>query len=89
MNAIQRTFVFQPLIYLSPSQIILKQLVDAAVELHNKCIFHRDIKVENILIQTGADVPRVRLIDFGLSCFFKKTSSYRVFYGTILVCHVF
>ncbi|XP_026229164.1 serine/threonine-protein kinase pim-1-like [Anabas testudineus] len=65
------------------AKIILKQLVDAAVELHNKCIFHRDIKVENILIQTGADVPRVRLIDFGLSCFFKKTSSYRVFYGTL------
>ncbi|XP_035522674.1 serine/threonine-protein kinase pim-1-like [Morone saxatilis] len=49
----------------------------------DNCIFHRDIKVENILIETGSDVPRVRLIDFGLSCFVKKQSSfYRVFYGT-------
>uniref|UniRef100_A0AAQ6ITP3 non-specific serine/threonine protein kinase n=1 Tax=Anabas testudineus TaxID=64144 RepID=A0AAQ6ITP3_ANATE len=64
------------------AKIILKQLVEAAVELQHNCIFHRDIKIENILIETGSDVPRVRLIDFGLSCFFKKGSLYRVFYGT-------
>uniref|UniRef100_A0A3B4Y9A5 non-specific serine/threonine protein kinase n=1 Tax=Seriola lalandi dorsalis TaxID=1841481 RepID=A0A3B4Y9A5_SERLL len=45
-------------------------------------IFHRDIKLENILIETGSDVPRVRLIDFGLSCFFKKRSVFQDFYGT-------
>ncbi|XP_071325681.1 serine/threonine-protein kinase pim-1-like [Trachinotus anak] len=64
------------------AKIILKQLVHAATELHNQRIFHRDIKVENILIETGSKVPRVRLIDFGLSCFFKKRSVFRVFYGT-------
>ncbi|TDH05287.1 hypothetical protein EPR50_G00141170 [Perca flavescens] len=64
------------------TKIILTQLVDAAIELENHCIFHRDIKVENILIETGSDVPRVRLIDFGLSCFTKKGSLYRNFYGT-------
>ncbi|XP_071321606.1 serine/threonine-protein kinase pim-1-like [Trachinotus anak] len=64
------------------AKIVLKQLVHAATELQNKRIFHRDIKLENILIETGSDVPRVRLIDFGLSCFFKKRSVYRVFYGT-------
>lgn len=68
-------------LFLSLSQIILKQLVDAAKELQDKCIFHRDIKVENILIETSSDVPRVRLIDFGLSCFVKEASFYRVFYG--------
>nr|XP_046253942.1 serine/threonine-protein kinase pim-1-like isoform X2 [Scatophagus argus] len=64
------------------AKIILKQLVDAAKELEDKRIFHRDIKPENILIETSSDVPRVRVIDFGLSCFFKKKSVYRVFYGT-------
>ncbi|KAI3373911.1 hypothetical protein L3Q82_022486, partial [Scortum barcoo] len=64
------------------AKIILKQLVEAALELQDKCIFHRDIKVENILIETSSDVPRVRLIDFGLSCFVKETSFFRVFYGT-------
>lgn len=68
-------------LFVSVSQIILRQLVAAAKALQDKCIFHRDIKVENILIETGSDVPRVRLIDFGLSCFVKKTSLYRVFYG--------
>uniref|UniRef100_A0AAZ1XBZ2 non-specific serine/threonine protein kinase n=2 Tax=Oreochromis aureus TaxID=47969 RepID=A0AAZ1XBZ2_OREAU len=62
--------------------VILKQLVDAAKHLEDKHIFHRDIKSENILIETGSDVPRVRIIDFGLSCFVKERSLYRVFYGT-------
>ncbi|CAG5869213.1 unnamed protein product, partial [Menidia menidia] len=62
------------------AKVILKQLVDAAIHLKEKSIFHRDIKVENILIETSTDVPRVRLIDFGLSCFVKTKSRYRVFY---------
>ncbi|XP_074481135.1 serine/threonine-protein kinase pim-2-like [Sebastes fasciatus] len=64
------------------AKIILKQLVDALIELEDKSIFHRDIKAENILIETGSDVPRVRLIDFGLSCFVKRGASYRVYYVT-------
>ncbi|XP_074487602.1 serine/threonine-protein kinase pim-1-like [Sebastes fasciatus] len=64
------------------AKIILKQLLDAAIELQDKSIFHRDIKVQNILIETGSDVPRVRLIDFGLSCFVKSCSTYQHFYGT-------
>ncbi|XP_044052139.1 serine/threonine-protein kinase pim-1-like [Siniperca chuatsi] len=36
----------------------------------------------DILIETSSDVPRLRLIDFGLSCFTKKASSYRIFCGT-------
>ncbi|CAK6970692.1 serine/threonine-protein kinase pim-1-like [Scomber scombrus] len=64
------------------AQIILKQLLDATLKLQEEHIFHRDIKVENILIETGTDVPHVRLIDFGLSCFYKKRSLYSAFYGT-------
>ncbi|XP_018516730.1 serine/threonine-protein kinase pim-1 [Lates calcarifer] len=64
------------------AKTILKQLVDAAKELQDQGIFHRDIKVENILIEIGSNSPRVRLIDFGLSCFAKKGSFFRTFYGT-------
>ncbi|KAM6921211.1 serine/threonine-protein kinase pim-1-like [Xenentodon cancila] len=64
------------------AKVIMKQLVDAAVYLEEKQIFHRDIKPENILIETGSDVPRVRLIDFGLSCFVAERSRYTVFCGT-------
>ncbi|KAL3977207.1 vomeronasal 2 receptor [Sarotherodon galilaeus] len=34
--------------------------------------------------KTGSDVPRVRIIDFGLSCFVKQRSLYRIFYDTPL-----
>ncbi|KAK2875603.1 hypothetical protein Q8A73_024031 [Channa argus] len=44
---------------------ITKHLVDALLEVHSKSVFHRDIKLDNILIETSSDVPRVRLIDFG------------------------
>ncbi|KAL6099319.1 uncharacterized protein ACO6RY_01165 [Pungitius sinensis] len=54
------------------AKIILRQLVDAALDLESKNIFHRDIKLENLLIETSLDVPRVRLIDFGVSCFNNK-----------------
>uniref|UniRef100_A0A3B5BH48 non-specific serine/threonine protein kinase n=1 Tax=Stegastes partitus TaxID=144197 RepID=A0A3B5BH48_9TELE len=49
------------------AKIIMKQLVDAAIHLEKNGVFHRDIKSENILIETGSEVPRVRLIDFGLT----------------------
>ncbi|XP_056267353.1 serine/threonine-protein kinase pim-2-like [Pseudoliparis swirei] len=46
------------------AKTIAKQLVDALIEVHSRGVFHRDIKLDNILIETGSDVPRVRLIDF-------------------------
>ncbi|XP_035027610.2 serine/threonine-protein kinase pim-1 [Hippoglossus stenolepis] len=61
---------------------IMKQLVDAAIGLEKNGVFHRDIKPENILIEIGQSVPRVRVIDFGLSCLTKKGSFYSVFFGT-------
>ncbi|XP_031697366.1 serine/threonine-protein kinase pim-1-like, partial [Anarrhichthys ocellatus] len=64
------------------AKIILKQLVDAAIDLEEKKIFHRDIKAEDILIETSSDVLRVRLIDFGVGCFIKRGACYRKLYGT-------
>ncbi|XP_047196234.1 serine/threonine-protein kinase pim-1 [Hippoglossus stenolepis] len=49
------------------AKIIIKQLVEAAIEMHSKGVFHRDIKLENVLIQNTSDGPRVRIIDFGCS----------------------
>lgn len=61
-------------------QIIMQQLVEAAIELHSQQVFHRDIKLENILLETGADVLRVRMTDFGCGCFARK-GHYRLFSG--------
>ncbi len=53
-------------------QTITKQLVDALIEVHSRGVFHRDIKLDNILIETSSDVPRVRLIDFGCGTFLSE-----------------
>ncbi|XP_074483485.1 uncharacterized protein LOC141763095 [Sebastes fasciatus] len=50
-------------------RIITKQLVEGLQEIQSRGVFHRDIKTENILIETGSDVPRVRIIDFGCGAF--------------------
>uniref|UniRef100_UPI0037E8413E serine/threonine-protein kinase pim-1-like n=1 Tax=Semicossyphus pulcher TaxID=241346 RepID=UPI0037E8413E len=65
------------------TSMIIKQLVEAARELQTKNVFHRDIKLENILIDTSTEAPRAKLIDFGLSCFTKKSSTFKVFCGTV------
>ncbi len=64
------------------ARLLMKQLVEAAKELESENIFHRDIKLENILIDTSTDVPRLRLIDFGYSCFTDKASTFSRFFGT-------
>ncbi|XP_038158332.1 uncharacterized protein LOC119794733 [Cyprinodon tularosa] len=51
------------------AKVILKQLVKAAIHLKNKNIFHRDIKLYNILIKTDSEEPQIYLKDFGLSSF--------------------
>ncbi|XP_070765083.1 serine/threonine-protein kinase pim-1-like [Enoplosus armatus] len=54
------------------AKILTKQLVDALIEIHSKGVFHRDIKLDNILIETGSDIPRVRIIDFGCGTLLSK-----------------
>ncbi|KAM4568122.1 serine/threonine-protein kinase pim-2-like [Fundulus diaphanus] len=65
----------------SKAKFILKQLVEAGIYLQDANVFHGDIKPENILIETSSAVPRVFLIDFGLSCFDKRRK-FKIFHGT-------
>ncbi|XP_069570444.1 serine/threonine-protein kinase pim-1-like [Brachyistius frenatus] len=64
------------------SKVIVQQLLNALKEMEDTKIFHRDIKTENILIQTVSSFPRVRIIDFGLSCFTGKETQFRRCFGT-------
>ncbi|XP_034021393.1 serine/threonine-protein kinase pim-2-like [Thalassophryne amazonica] len=61
----------------------MHQLVLAAVILHAQGVFHRDIKVENILIETTRE--RVRIIDFGCGTHAKE-GWYKDFTGTWDIC---
>ncbi|XP_038163299.1 serine/threonine-protein kinase pim-1-like [Cyprinodon tularosa] len=63
------------------AKIMIKQLLKALIHLQEANIFHRDIKLENILIETKSKVPKLYLIDFGLSCF-DDQKQYDYFYGT-------
>ncbi|XP_068163628.1 serine/threonine-protein kinase pim-3-like [Antennarius striatus] len=51
------------------ARLFFKQLVEAVRELDANKIFHADIKMENILVDISSGVPRLRIIDFGLSMF--------------------
>ncbi|KAK2859670.1 hypothetical protein Q5P01_004290 [Channa striata] len=62
-------------------KIIMKQLVEAAVHIHSQGVFHRDIKLENVLIQTTVDGLQVRVIDFGCGCL-SNMGPFRKFAGT-------
>ncbi|XP_072240015.1 serine/threonine-protein kinase pim-2-like [Leuresthes tenuis] len=65
------------------AKVIFRQIMDAAIEMHSNGVFHRDIKVDNILIKTESHVPRVRVIDFGCGCFVSE-EPYRRYRGTRL-----
>lgn len=51
--------------YFSAAQRIIKQLVNGLITIHSRGVFHRDIKLENILVQTGTSAPSIWIIDFG------------------------
>ncbi|TWW74327.1 hypothetical protein D4764_14G0003280 [Takifugu flavidus] len=67
---------------LSVHQEFVRQLVEAAIQIHKADVFYHELKPENILIEyDGARlIPRVRIIDFGWGCF--VTPGYHSYVGT-------
>lgn len=65
------------------TRIIFKQIVSAVAYCHSKGIAHRDIKLENILVQPEKKLL-IKLIDFGLSTVCSPTAEVKskVFCGT-------
>ncbi|KAI2616610.1 hypothetical protein GGR54DRAFT_609896 [Hypoxylon sp. NC1633] len=67
-------------------KVMAGQLLDALGYLHDNKITHRDVKPDNILIQS-ADPIVVKLTDFGLSKMIDTEQTYlKTFCGTLLYC---
>ncbi|XP_068077007.2 serine/threonine-protein kinase pim-1 [Danio rerio] len=60
---------------------VMTQIMQAALVCCQRGVFHRDIKLSNLLINT--ETFQVKLIDFGCGAILKK-SYYRTFSGTFL-----
>lgn len=70
------------------AKILTLQMLDALKYLHGKGIAHRDIKPDNVLVQSRPPNLVVKLTDFGLSKRIQpeEETFLRTFCGTILYC---
>ncbi|CAD8092107.1 unnamed protein product [Paramecium sonneborni] len=48
-------------------QLLILELAKSIDKIHNKCICHRDLKPDNILVQLTDDDAKIKIIDFGVS----------------------
>jgi serine/threonine protein kinase len=77
----------RPILVEPVQRIVFRQIVEAVNVLHVNGIVHKDIKAENVLVDSNLNV---QLIDFGHAAFYRndKNTNIRPFrsYGTPLFC---
>lgn len=59
---------------------LFKQIAEGIEYLHSQNIAHRDIKLDNILIEEKTNM--VKIIDFGFSCMCSSIQKLKIFCGT-------
>uniref|UniRef100_A0A8C5GTD4 non-specific serine/threonine protein kinase n=1 Tax=Gouania willdenowi TaxID=441366 RepID=A0A8C5GTD4_GOUWI len=63
-------------------KVIFTQIINAALLMHKNGVFHRDLKLENILVNRNKGTPEIRVIDFGCGDFVQN-EPFRDFCGTL------
>ena len=66
------------------ANVIIKQLVDSIDFLHSLGIVHRDLKLENILVDISTFPIQTKIIDFGLSKVATDNEEMKEKYGTLI-----
>uniref|UniRef100_UPI0037E93B5F serine/threonine-protein kinase pim-1-like n=1 Tax=Semicossyphus pulcher TaxID=241346 RepID=UPI0037E93B5F len=60
----------------------MAQIVAAAIDMHDKGVFHRDIKTDNILVESAPLYTQLRIINFGCGSF-EVEKPHQSFSGTV------
>uniref|UniRef100_A0A8C5EN46 non-specific serine/threonine protein kinase n=1 Tax=Gouania willdenowi TaxID=441366 RepID=A0A8C5EN46_GOUWI len=63
------------------AKVTFKQITKTALLMHKNGIFHRDLKLDNFLVNRNKGTPEIRVIDFGCGDFVEN-EPFRKFYGT-------
>lgn len=65
---------------------IVTQIVKGVKQLHSFGIMHRDLKLENLVIDTKDNKYKVKIIDFGLSQVLTPHTKTKENFGTLVYC---
>ena len=60
----------------------MNQIISALDYIHQKGVLHRDLKMENIVLQDKQDPASLKIIDFGISAFVSNDKTGHT--GTVL-----
>lgn len=63
----------------SDASKVFRQIMEAVCYLHKHGIYHRDLKTENVMIDSG---KKIKIIDFGFSCKADSMQRLNLFCGT-------
>eukprot|EP00873_Tetraselmis_striata_P034222 jgi/Tetstr1/454486/TSEL_041386.t1 len=50
------------------ARVIMRQLLEAVQYMHTQSVVHRDLKLENLVLQDEGDLSSVMIVDFGFAC---------------------